>query len=93
MSYQLKPGGVRRLADDAYIPNDVRNVDWREYLRWVAQGNTAQPDDPSPAPIDFSDSNNQEKALKAVMLVVAQWTSHTPAQARAAFKAAWDSLP
>jgi len=44
-------------------------------------------------PIDFSDVDQIEKSLKALGLVVAQWTSHTPAQLKAAFKAAWDSLP
>jgi hypothetical protein len=41
-AYQLiASGGVRREADGAAIPADPRNADWREYLAWVAAGNTA----------------------------------------------------
>lgn len=41
-AYQLlASGGVRRESDGAAIPPDVRNGDWREYLAWVAAGNTA----------------------------------------------------
>lgn len=93
MSYQLKKHGVKRLADSMFIPNDLRNRDWREYLDWVTQGNTAAPDDPDPALPDLSDSDNLEKALKAILLVAAAWNGKTPAQARAAFKTAWDALP
>jgi len=44
-------------------------------------------------PIDFSDVDNVEKALKALGLVVAAWNGKTPAQLKAAFKTAWESLP
>lgn len=44
-------------------------------------------------PIDFSNVDKVEKALKALGLVVAAWNSKTPAQLKAAFKTAWDSLP
>lgn len=44
-------------------------------------------------PIDFSDVDNVEKALKALGLVTAAWNGKTPAQLKAAFKTAWDSLP
>lgn len=41
-AYQLLAGGgVVRAADGAAIPADVRNADWRDYLTWVAAGNTA----------------------------------------------------
>ena len=39
--------GVKRVADNAYIPNDPGNRDWAEYQRWLADGN--QPD-PAPEP-------------------------------------------
>ncbi len=35
--------GVIRIADGAFIPNDPRNVDWREYQEWLAKGNTPLP--------------------------------------------------
>ena len=45
------------------------------------------------APIDFSNVDNVEKALKALGLVCAVWNGKTPAQLKAAFKTSWDSLP
>lgn len=44
MSYKLLDGGgVQRLSDMAFIPEDVMNIDWREYLEWVAKGNKPAP--------------------------------------------------
>jgi len=84
---------VLRLADSASIPNNPRNRDWRKYQEWLTLDNIPQPADPEPAPTDFSDVDNIEKALKALGLVVATWNGKTPAQLKAAFKAAWDTLP
>ena len=44
-------------------------------------------------PIDISNVDNIEKALKALGLVCAAWNDKTPAQLKAAFKTAWDALP
>lgn len=93
MSYQLKPRGVKRLADGANIPNDTGNRDWVEYLAWVAGGGIPQPDDPAPILPDLSDLNNIDKLIKAAVLAAAAMSGRTPAQARAAFLAAWNSLP
>lgn len=49
MSYKLLPAGelghpatmIKRLSDDAFIPMNEENVDYQEYLEWVAAGNTA----------------------------------------------------
>ena len=42
MVYQMiSTGFIRRVSDGAYIPPDTGNVDYQEYLRWVADGNTA----------------------------------------------------
>lgn len=49
MNYQLKPGGVIRLTDNAFIPSNSMNPDWIDYLAWLDKGNTPMPDDP-PAP-------------------------------------------
>ena len=45
--YQLTESGVRRLADNASIPADPENRDWRAYLEWLNAGNTP---DPMPEP-------------------------------------------
>ncbi|MBU6188415.1 MAG: hypothetical protein KGR68_03780 [Betaproteobacteria bacterium] len=43
-AYQLMAGGgVLRAADGVAIPADSRNADWRDYLAWIAAGNTADP--------------------------------------------------
>ena len=48
MTYQLTTGDtIIRLADNAFIPKDERNIDYQEYQQWLAAGNTP---DPAPAP-------------------------------------------
>jgi hypothetical protein len=42
--------------------------------------------------IDESDISNIQKHIKAAVLAAAIMSGKTPAQAKAAFKAAWDSL-
>jgi hypothetical protein len=58
--YQLVTSfdGVKRTADEAFIPNDGGNRDWQEYQSWLAEGNTpdpapAPPDPPPPAPVEL----------------------------------------
>ena len=31
-----------RKEDNAFIPKDEANIDYQEYLEWVAKGNTAE---------------------------------------------------
>ncbi|MFN8819903.1 MAG: hypothetical protein ACK5WY_08020 [Holosporaceae bacterium] len=44
---------IQRLSDNAFIPLDVCNADYQEYLLWVAAGNTPEAADlpPPPPPI------------------------------------------
>lgn len=42
--YKLKPIGVLEVATDRLIPNDEGNRDWQEYQRWLAEGNTPDPE-------------------------------------------------
>lgn len=44
MSYKLNAGGVLKDGS-AHIPNDPENKDWKEFLVWVADGNTPDPMD------------------------------------------------
>lgn len=36
---------ITRLSDGSLIPNDVNNVDYQNYLKWVDDGNLPQPID------------------------------------------------
>jgi hypothetical protein len=40
-----EPIAVIRLIDNAVIPFDPSNTDYQAYLKWVSEGNTAQPAD------------------------------------------------
>ena len=44
---------ILRISDGAYIPDDLKNTDYKNYLAWVAAGNTPEPADPIP-PADYS---------------------------------------
>lgn len=45
MTYKLITPGevVLRIADNAFIPFDPGNRDYREYLDWLDEGNTPEP--------------------------------------------------
>lgn len=53
MTYKLTPPApnesaattIIRLEDNAAIPIDDNNIDYQEYLEWVAEGNTPLPAD------------------------------------------------
>ena len=36
---------IQRVSDGASIPFDEGNRDYKEYLKWVAEGNTPEPAD------------------------------------------------
>jgi hypothetical protein len=47
--YTKLRGGLLRRDDNASIPADPANADYREFLVWQAAGNSAE-DEPAPAP-------------------------------------------
>jgi hypothetical protein len=34
---------IKRLSDNAFIPFDPQNVDYQQYLKWVAEGGVVLP--------------------------------------------------
>ena len=44
-SFGNTPKSVQRLSDGAFIPFVEDNIDYQEYLEWVAAGNTPEPAD------------------------------------------------
>ena len=50
MNYKLftspsKTQFIIRLLDNAFIPFDLANTDYQEYLKWLEEGNTPLPAD------------------------------------------------
>jgi len=39
----VNPNYIKRLPDNAFIPNDPANTDWQAYQEWLAAGNTPLP--------------------------------------------------
>jgi len=40
---QTEPSSIIRISDGAYIPFDLANTDYQEYLKWLEEGNTPLP--------------------------------------------------
>jgi hypothetical protein len=40
---QISTQCIKRLPDNAWIPNDPANADWQAYQEWLAAGNTPLP--------------------------------------------------
>jgi hypothetical protein len=94
MSYKLTQSGVLlRIEDGATIPEDPANADYQAFLAWAATpGNTPQPADPPPPAPDLSVVDNWDGGIRALALVVANFTGKTPAQVKSAFQTAFKAL-
>ena len=67
MNYQLTNSTtIKRLSDNAFIPQDPANTDYQQYLEWIAQGNEPLPPDPIPEP----ESLTAQQKLEAAGLTV-----------------------
>jgi hypothetical protein len=76
MSYQLTNSpAIKRLSDNAFIPPDLTNNDYKEYLKWLdgyelqgmkwvktSEGNTPLPPDPEPTPEPLTPQQKLEAA-------------------------------
>lgn len=70
MTYQLTTtDSIFRIADNAWIPPDPANRDYREYLDWVASGNEPLP---APEPPEPPAAPTPEQKLAAAGLTVAE---------------------
>ena len=58
--YTLSEFGVIRTDDNASIPNDDGNRDWRAYLEWVDAGNTAAPYVPEPVTVEQVETQRRQ---------------------------------
>ena len=57
---------ICRIVDNATIPFDPANTDYAQYLIWLSEGNTPDPADPIPEPVELTP---QEKLASAGLTV------------------------
>jgi len=70
MTYQLTTStSILRLADNACIPPDPANRDYRDYLEWVEAGNTPEPAPEPPAPLDPVELTPVEKLAASSLTI------------------------
>lgn len=90
MSYKLnRYNRVIRLLDGAWLPCtydagvivalDEHSLFVREFKAWVALGNVPLPADPPAVPIDLSDLDNLDRAIKSNVLLTRQYANQQKA--------------
>lgn len=75
-------GSVQRLSDMAVIPPAESNRDYRKYLAWVAEGNTAEP-------MDIVDPWIMKRVERNLILASCDWTQAIDAPLSADQVSAW----
>ena len=60
--------GVIRTSDDALIPADADNTDWRKYQQWLAAGNTPLPADVPQVAELLARAKDELRALRVPIL-------------------------
>ena len=81
--YKLTENGVRRLSDNADIPSNPNNRDWRKYQEWLKiKGNI-------PEPMDIVDPWIAKRQERNLILQSTDWTVLPDAPLTDAEKATW----
>jgi hypothetical protein len=68
--YKQQQNGVKRLTDGAYIPDDMRNAQWRDYLKWLEKGNTPEPEFSVPERRDMQVQKIKQDASALIVSVM-----------------------
>ena len=53
---------IIRTTDNAFIPADVANTDYQQYLQWVSEGGEPEPADPIQEPTPLTPEEKLQNA-------------------------------
>ena len=65
--YELTKTGVRNTITNQWIPDDLRNKDWKLYQSWLDLGNLVDPQPPVILPTIDQEWDGQSEWLKALV--------------------------
>jgi hypothetical protein len=65
--YKLSNTGVYDTETNSYIPSAAENADWREYLQWVDDGNTPDPQYTPQEILDNELRDRQKQRLETLL--------------------------